>query len=666
MQKIAAQKIAFQKNMLTRAAALALALTAFAGSAPAWVESVEFPWNACPKPLWERELVWIKNIGIRHVSLPPAPNAAELAKVIQIVRRLGIEADLEGPVPDSLLPLTAAHGGPLTGPLPGPVVRISALSPSAAIRVSELLSSGIESIVWTEVKDTLGPRGYKPGAVSFEGEEKPGTIALRRSALLSAYWNKSFASLRSVPGAGVLMGGARAATPGPTVRQFAGEKGVSVVAVVNKSARPWKGDLRVLYPRDKRVMTLTGVSVPGRDSLWLPIGVPLVAGPLCKDCSAFSNTDHIVYATAELTTVEYENGILAMEFAAPSDGEVVLQLSREPSGPLLAGGKPVAFDWDEHTLRAKLKIPHGKGADGHVRIGLAIEPPDATAFFDKARVLMIGETNRLTAQFSSEAIENRSRLRTSPMLEFTAEPRKDPADDPLELTYAIKVPATAVHGDYADMAIEADGLQMSHVHPQLLLPVRLRFPDAINVHVAANSALPLFPATIPVNQRSGRELVLTIRNNAPEIRNFVLEPKVEGIDFSPVKMEITVGASAARDLSFRVFANQASPGLHAGAIAVSGAASLTEPVQIAVIPQSGAVAYAASGFSFLESLKTRATFMPGRWLEFLNKENDQNRLGSTGVPFTAGPIEVKGDALVFQGKAMKLEELEQMAARGKR
>ncbi len=77
-----------------------------------WVESVEFPWNAYPKQLWERELVWLKNIGIRHVSLPPAQNVDELAGVIQIIRRLDMEADLEGPVPDSLAPLTRAHGGP--------------------------------------------------------------------------------------------------------------------------------------------------------------------------------------------------------------------------------------------------------------------------------------------------------------------------------------------------------------------------------------------------------------------------------------------------------------------------------------------------------------------------------------------------------------------------
>ena len=75
----------------------------------------------------------------------------------------------------------------------------------------------------------------------------------------------------------------------------------------------------------------------------------------------FANVDHLVYATAELTAMEYENGILAMEFFAPSGGEAILQLSREPlSGPFVAGGRPLPFDWDDHTLRARLQIPKGQ------------------------------------------------------------------------------------------------------------------------------------------------------------------------------------------------------------------------------------------------------------------------------------------------------------------
>jgi hypothetical protein len=587
---------------------------------------------------------------------------AELNDLLRIIRRLEIEADLEGPVPDELQPLTHAHGGPLTEPLPGPPVRISVLSPTAVMRSREVLVSGAAALLWTDVEETLGAAGYRPGAVNFAGEEKPAATPLRRSAQLSTYWSKTFPSLHALPGASIKVTGAPPAPQlVPSVRQFTGPNGISVVSIVNKSAKPWTGDLRVLAA--KKELAVPGVSVPARDALWLPVNVPLTAGPLCNNCSAFANTDHLIYATAEMTDMEYENGILAMEFAAPSAGEVVLQLSHEPYGPFIAGGKPIEFDWDEHAQRARLKIPAGSGPGKRVRIGIAIQAPDATGFFDSAKVLMIGETNRLTAQFSSEAIAQRSRLRLAPA--FPTE--QSPGKEPLALIYDVKVPATAVHGDHADLAIEADGMQMSHARPQLLQPVAVRFPDAIDVHLAANSALPLFPATVSLNQRVGRDLIVTLRNNAPEIRNFAVEPMADGLEFSPAKLDVTVGASTSRDLSFRVFAKDAAPGVHRGSVAVTGAAASTEPIQFVVFPQGGAVAFSAGGFSLIESAKFRASFLPGRWLEFINKDNNQNLLASTGLPFTAGGIEAAGDALIFADtRTMKLQDLEELATKPKR
>jgi hypothetical protein len=616
----------------------ALLTLLFAVAAPAWVESVEFPWNTYPQQLWQRELAWLKNIGITHVSLPPG-DPKGLAELIRIIRSLAMEADLEGPVPDALQPLTRAHGGPLTDPLPGPRTPISAVSPNALTQARELIESGANALLWTDVEDTLGPTGYKPGAVNFAGEERSGTTPLRRNAQLSLYWSKNFPQLKEILGVGPKL------PMGITARQFTADMGLSVVSVINRSAAPWTGEVKALYPFAKRVIGIPAVTVPAHDALWLPVNVPLIAA------NAFASIDHLVYATAELTSMEYENGILAMEFAATSPGEVILQLSREPYGPLVAGGKPTAFDWDDKEHRARLTFPKGAGPGNKVRIGLAIEPPDATAFFDSARVLVIGETNHLPAQYSSEAIAQRSRLRTSPGLTVNQQPGKDP----LAMIFDITVPATAIHGDHADLAIEADGMQMSHARPQLLRPASLAFPDQIDVHLAANSALPLYPATVPVNQRTGREITITVRNNAPEIRNFELTITAEGLDFSPAKLAVSVGASAARDVSFRVFTNNTALGLHNGVAKLSGAASATEPVQFAVFPQTGQVAFTTAGFSILEGAKTRASFIPGHWLEFIAKDNNRNALPSGGVPFTKGGIE-----------ALKLEDLEAQVPKPKK
>ena len=61
------------------------------------------------------------------------------------------------------------------------------------------------------------------------------------------------------------------------------------------------------------------------------MSVSLGPDGLCRECTNFAPTEHIVYATAELLSIEFENGILAMEFAAPEAGEVILQLARRPT-----------------------------------------------------------------------------------------------------------------------------------------------------------------------------------------------------------------------------------------------------------------------------------------------------------------------------------------------
>ena len=633
----------------SRALALLLALPLLAR---AWTTSVEFPWNALPRPVWERELAHLKEMGVTHVSLPAAKesdNPAALNEVIHIVRALALEADLEGPIPDRLLPLAKSHGGPLTDP-PAAAVSISAIMPRALDNERQLLISGTQAIRWTDVFETLNP-AWKPGAITLAGAEGPGAALIRREAQLTRFWGAQFATLTESPGARL-----SAPADNVSVHQFASEKtGTSVAAVHNESPTQWTGEVRVMYSVLMRVIGLPAVAVQPYEALWLPVDIPLAAGPLCSGCSAFAPSDHLIYATAELTDMEYENGILAMEFVAPAAGEAVLQLSHEPPGPLIAAGRPTVFDWDAKTQRARLPIPAGNAKTGRVRVALAIDAPPATAFFDNASVLLIGETNRVTAEFSPPAVAARSRLRTSPDLTVTPEDPPPPPsstddpdkkDQPVVLAYKIAVPASAIPGDTAQLSLEADGVQLSHAQPRILAPVALTFSDAVSVRVAPNSLVPLSPPTIPVNQKPGREVVFSLHNNAPEIRTFDVTIHVPGLDFSPDKLTVSVGASVTRDITFRVFSSSASPGVHEGEVRLTGAATLTEPVHFVVLPPTSTTAWSAEGFSILEDPKKRASFLGDRWLEMLDKESGADSQPAGGTVFTGGPVD-----------SLKLEDL---------
>ncbi len=348
--------------------------------------SVEFPYDGIPRPLWERELAHLKEMGVAHISLPASQNATQLDDVIRIVRRLGLEADLEGSIPDRLQALTKSHGGPLTEVL-ADAVRITATMPRALDNERKLLASGTQSIVWTDVFETLasenGKPVYRPGAITLAGIEGPGAALIRREAQLARFWGAHLSGLPEAPGA-------RLAVPveGVSVHQYIADKasstslsvapsGLSLASVINDSPDAWMGEVRVMYPALQRPIALPTVSVAAYNVLWLPVNVPLMPGPLCTGCAGFAPTDHLAYATAEMTDMEYENGVLAMEFIAPSAGEAVLQLSHEPTGPLIAAGHPVVFDWDAKTQRARLPIPAGNAKTGRVRVALAIDAPPA-------------------------------------------------------------------------------------------------------------------------------------------------------------------------------------------------------------------------------------------------------------------------------------------------
>lgn len=625
-----------------------------------WVEAVEFPWASIPAHLWERSLVWLKSTGITHVSLSPMSDPTKLLPLIQTLRSLDLEADLQGPVPPSMEALTRPHGGPLTDPLLGPPVRIPVLATDALSSVNTQFLTTPKAVLWTDVFETLSGSTFRAGAFALDGSERPAALTLRRSARLARYWGHLGASLRFAPGA-------RPVAPVPTlsVRQYQTPTGASFVQVGNSSRTGWHGDLRAAWSASHRFIALPGVTVPALGSLRLPVNVPLMAGPLCHDCSAFATPDHLIYATAELTAMEYENGILAMEYYAPAAGEALLQLSREPSGPLVAGGKLAPFVWDEVGKRLKLTIPAGSAPSRHIRIAIAIEPPDSTAFFPSAKVLLIGEENRLTAQYSSEGISQRSRLVPRQGLEVTRDP-SDPKS-PLESVFHLTPVPTAIDGDTAELAIEADGIRLSHAQPQLRKPAVLSFGDGVQVRLALNSSLALYPATIPVSQRAGREITVMIRNNAPEIRTFQLEVTAEGLEFSPKIANVTVGVSAARPVTFRVFAASAKPGLHPGVAHLTGHATASEPVRFVVLPSGGAVGWSAEGFHFLESLRQRASFLPGRWLEFIGKENGRDALPTGGTAFAPGALRTSGDEMLVLSpaeKSFRLADLESLLPKG--
>ena len=698
---------------MKRLAALVLiALAAHPACAADYLQAVEFPYYLYPRTLWERELVWLKNIGVQTVvfSIPasyhsPQPGETDLTGAtgprrdlvgfVRLLRKLGLRAWVRPlpPVPglvsarydaaqqhawlkqleQVLATQTASHGGPIAyveghalaidaAAPPSPVTTISALESSALARSREAMSSARGALVWTDVEDALYPAGWaanpstllRKGAVGLSGDEHPVTAALRRDAALLRGWARLFADLRHVslpaPAAGKLPEGVSAVELVSTA--------ASAISITNASRKTFHDDLRVAEPLSKRTLLIPGLRVGPGQSLWLPLSVSLGPDGLCRECTNFAATEHIVYATAELLSIEFENGILAMEFAAPEPGEVILQLARRPTGPFLAAGKPTDFDWDEPHMRARLKIPAGTQQGSRVRIGIAIEAPDTSAFFNDLHRLVIGRKNTVSTVYSSAEVAARSRLRLPEG--YTAAPT---TRSPNEIDYEIAVPGDAIHGDFANLALEADGVALGRAHIQLFRPATIRLMSGMQFHFGPQTELTPEPPIAAIDPKGGN-LEISIRNNSPQIQTYRLEPAGQGLEFLPPQTEVSIGPTDERRVEFRVFPAEGSVGVRDWTLNIAGGADVAMPIRVVLAPRTGAVVWTADLDGdgapewILESAKVRTVFSAqdgGRWMEFTWKDTNTNFLPETGIFAQSGPVEVRqnGDALEFSGKGWK-------------
>ena len=705
-------------------AALLLLGALTAGPAPAppsgdILQAVEFPYYLFPRTLWERELVWLKNIGVDTVefSIPwnwhrvPAGEydltgrtspRRDLVGFVRLLRRLKLRAWVRPlpPVPglvnegwpggappggaaqrawlkaleETLGTQTASHGGPVAfvegralsidaGPPPAPVTVISATGAGALERSRDAVSLRRGAILWTGVEDQLYPAGWaadsttllRQGAVGLAGEERTSLEPLRREAALLRNWAALLGGMRPVtmpkPAGGKLPGGVRAV-------EFLSPM-ASAVCVTNRGAQPFHDELRVVEPASLRTVTIPMVSVPAGESLWLPLDVSLGPKALCRECTNFSGDEHIVYATAELLSIEFENGILAMEFAAPQAGEAVLQLARKPVGPFLAAGGPAAFDWDEKNLRARLPIPASAAAGHRVRIGIAMEEPETSGFFNEAHRLLAGRTNTVSTMYSSAKVAARSRLRLPEG--YTAE---SAVKSPNEIDYAVAVPADAIHGDWASLELEADGLPLGRARLQLFRPLTIRMPQSIHLHFGRRTELSPEPPVAPIEPSGGSEIDIRLRNNSLEIQTYHLEPSGEGLEFLPPRADISVGPTDERSFLLRAFAREGAAGLLDWRLRVTGGAQADAPMRALVAPRNAVVAWSADLDGdgapewVLESHKARAVFSGadgGRWMEFTWKDSNTNFLPEEGVFASPGAVQVRatGGGLEFEGKGWR-------------
>jgi hypothetical protein len=290
-----------------------------------------------------------------------------------------------------------------------------------------------------------------------------------------------------------------------------------------------------------------------------------------------------------------------------------------------------------------------------VRIGLAIEAPETSAFFSEAHRMIIGQKNLISTVYSSPDVAARSRLRVPEG--FTAASTEK---SPNEIDYEVAVPPDALHGDWAPLALEADGVPLGRAQIQLFRPLSIRLSHALEMHFGSQTHLAAEPPTVTAETRAGSEVEVVVRNNSPEIKTYRFEAAGEGLEFLPAQAELSVGAVDERRISFRVFGKDGATGLRDAQLKVRGGAEINQPLRILLLPRNGTVAWTADLDGdgnpewVLEDQRVRAVFSTkdgGRWMELTWKDTDTNFLPDDGVFAQPGGVEARaeGSALVLAG-----------------
>jgi hypothetical protein len=608
--------------MRLAAALLAAALTVSA--AERFLYSATFAYQEYPKDLWPEELVRLKAIGFNTLRVAPG-SPADVVELARLARRLGLQVWVEpaAPAPE-LEPFRPARGGPLLDP---PAGRTASVTDPARflLGVREAWAAGVKTV------DCRHPAAEHASVLA-----RHGALVRNFGPLLAALTPRPATRWRwGEPPAAALPRGLRLAllsTPGPRGPAF-------VSALYYNEDHPIAGGtLTVSDPKTSRPLALRRVNLPARQALLMPLNLPLASPEVCATCSTFAPRERIVSATAELLSVAFENGVLAMEFAAPGEGELVLELARQPEGPVLAGARIRSFDWDAKTHHLRVIIPPGQPPEYRSRVGLGIQLPDTSVFLKGPQRLIVGSTAVITASFSSSDLADRARLLGPAGWRIRPERRGGAAID-----YQVEVPGDAVPGDTSTFAIETEGT----VAQSLVLPLArfcaVRVEPEESFHWRGGSQLAIRPYLSTTPLQRPRTYRVHLRNHSDEIRTFEVAATGAGMKFQPGRLEVVVGGGLEREVTLSASPVNGRPGLYPWTLAVrQGDHVLETLLSLAAVSPDQTLAYQldfdrdGAPEWVLENQRVRVVVSPrqgGRLLEFTRKGRDVwGRESALGVP----------------------------------
>jgi hypothetical protein len=401
-------------------------------------------------------------------------------------------------------------------------------------------------------------------------------------------------------------------------------------------------------PPAERTLRLPRLTLPPRESLLLPVRVPL-ANASWEVAPGLGAADEVYYATVELSKVTYDGVALRLEFTAPTDGEVALRLSSRPEQAQVDGqAATLQEDTDRHLYIAKIpkgEVPH------FIRVLELAYPHEGPRVTISPRGPWIaGETRAVRVR-----VENPRRTTLEGDLDFVAEsiyrgenpalPVHIPAGSSREFSFPAEIPSYAAEGQPVELVAtfrEKDSSITWAWRSQITIhrPFDWSLTPFLSFPLREDQPIPIIHPTLASLNLPG-EAAFQVRVKSWLDHEQVVTLATEGVDLNltPASSQLVLPANGETTVEVRAAPAKGS-GVYRFEISLrSGDYQVKEGVVLAAIQQGEAIAYALDydrdGFPdlILENQKVRLFLSPhagGRSFAFVLKDSNANAFNSVG------------------------------------
>lgn len=396
-----------------------------------------------------------------------------------------------------------------------------------------------------------------------------------------------------------------------------------------------------------RTIRLPRISLPARESLLLPLRLPL-GHPWLEAGAVFAAGDEIYYATAELSRVQYDGRRISLEFTAPAEAEIALRLAGKPLHARLDGLEiPIETDADKKLYVLRL----AKGAAPHFLRRLQVDYPRPVPGIQVAAQgdWIIGEPHDLSLR-----LDNPAATPFKGILEIRADKFQEPFEVPVEvapgssrdLHLPIQVPGDRPEGMVAEIEarLKCAGADAASRRIQATLQralgVSIKALSAVRFPLREDQRVPIIHPTLAcVNVPGTARLQVKLTNRSSRNVKVRIEARGAGLALSPAVSAWEIPAGQERTLELGATPLKGT-GAYPCTITVAGPGLKTsEDVLLAAVAEHEALAYFLDydrgGFPdlLMENRELRCFISPGaggRSFALVRKSTGTNAFTSVG------------------------------------